>query len=315
MITTIKHNNITWVNIESPTSKEIAEIAENFNIHPLIAEELASPTVRSKVDVYNDSLYLILHFPIYDPVNQTSMSREVDFVIGKDYLITSEYFCFEPLKEFIKEFQNQEILRNKYFNKHPGFLVFYIIKELYEFSLRQLDHIHIKINRIEEHIFNGEEKKMVKNISLIKRDILDFRRAIYSHDTVLKSFEDHGKEIFGQSFTPYLDALSGELAKVKNITESNKETIEALQETNESLLSNKTSETMKTLTILAFITFPLTLFSNIFSMNAVFMPIIGHPFDFWIIVGVMAVATIGMLFFFKKRKPEKKTDYCRRKRV
>ncbi len=302
MITTIKHNNITWVNIEAPTSKEITEIAGEFNIHPLIAEELMSPTVRSKVDAYQDSLYLILHFPIYDPASQTSVSHEVDFVIGKNFLITSEYLCFEPLKELIKDSQSQKAFRDKYFEKHPGLLLFYIIKELYEFSLRQLDHVHIKISRIEEHIFNGEEKKMVKNISLIKRDVLDFRRAIYSHDTVLKSFEEHSREIFGQSFAPYLDALNGELAKVRNITESNKETIEALQETNESLLSNKTSETMKTLTILAFITFPLTLFSNIFSMNAVFMPIIGHPFDFWIIVGVMAVATIGMLFFFKKKK-------------
>ncbi len=302
MITTIKHNNISWVNIESPTSKEVMEIADEFHIHPLVAEELTSPTVRSKVDIYQDCLYLILHFPIYDPVSQTSVSQEVDFVIGKNFLVTSEYLCFEPLKEFINDAQKQEDLKNKYFGEHPGFLVFHILKELYEFSLRQSDHIHVKISRIEEHIFKGEEKEMVKKISLIKRDILDFRRAIYPHDTVLKSFEEHGKEFFGKNFVPYLSAINGELAKVRNITESNKETIEALQETNESLLSNRTNEIMKNLTIMAFITFPLALFSNIFSMNTLFTPIVGHKFDFWIIVGIMVTAVISMLVLFEKKK-------------
>lgn len=302
MLTTIKHGEITWIKLDSPSAKEVADLSGQFPVHPLIAEELISPTVRPKVDVYKDTLYLILHFPVFDSATQTSVSREIDFVIGKNFLLTANFGRLEPLEEILKQSQSEKSFQEKNFKEHAGFLVFLILKELYEFSLRQLDHIHVKVDISEEQIFNGNEEEMVKKISLIKRDILDFCRIVYPHGAVLNSLEDCGKTFFGENFTPYLNVLTGDYMKVKNLAEENKETIEALQQTNESMLSTKTNKIMKTLTIMAFITFPLTLLSNIFSMNTRYTPIIGSTADFWIIVGGMTVATLGMLLVFKKKK-------------
>lgn len=302
MLTTIKHGEITWIKLDSPSAKEVADLSIQFPLHPLVAEELISPTIRPKVDVYKDTLYLILHFPVFDVASQTSVSREIDFVIGKNFLLTANFGQLDPLEEILKQAQSKISFQEKNFKEHAGFLVFTILKELYEFSLRQLDHIHVKVDISEEQIFNGNEEEMVKKISLIKRDILDFCRIVYPHGAVLNSLEECGKKIFGENFTPYLNVLTGDYMKVKNLAEGNKETIEALQQTNESMLSTKTNKIMKTLTILAFITFPLTLLSNIFSMNTRSTPIVGSNADFWIIVGGMMVATLSMLFVFKKKK-------------
>jgi len=302
MLTKIEHKKVTWAHLESPSAKEVDGLSKSFYIHPLIAEELISPTLRPKVDAYNDSIYLILHFPVYNPVSQINLNCEIDFVIGKDFLITAQYGPLAPLEDFVKDIQAKKEMREKNFSKHAGILAFHIIKELYEFSLRQLDHLHVKINKTEENIFTGQEKKMVKKISFIKKEILDFRRTIYLHGTVLNSFEIHGIKFFNKDFGHYMGVLLGEYIKIKNLIESNKETIDSLYATNESLLTNKTNEIMKTLTIMAFITFPLMLFSGIFGMNTVSTPIVGIRLDFWIIIFLMVVATISMFAYFKKKK-------------
>jgi magnesium transporter len=305
MITTIKHKKITWINIESPSAKEVSELAKKYDIHPLVAEELISPTMRPKVDVYENNLYLILHFPSDKescPTCLTSVGSEIDFVIGKDFLITAHYCKFPSLEMFLRDAKAKKSFREEHFKKHAGILAFNILRELYDHSLRELEQVYIKINRAEEEIFKGMEKQMVKKLSLLKRDVLDFRRAMYPHEGVVKSFESQGEKFFGKSFRHYLGFLSGEYTKVRSLIDNNREMINTLHQTNESLLTTKTNEVMKVLTILAFITFPLMLLSGIFGMNTVSTPIIGIRGDFWIITGVMLLATFGMFLYFKSKK-------------
>jgi magnesium transporter len=217
-------------------------------------------------------------------------------------LITAQYSTFPPLETFIKNAKAKIKYKEEHFQNHAGFLAFKILKELYSFSVGHLDQLYLKINKIEKEIFDGNEKAIVKKISFLKRDILDFRRTIYPHDSVLASFEQSGKEFFGEDFSHYINFLSGEHIKIKNLIESGKEIIETLHETNESLLSTKTNEVIKILTILAFITFPLMLLSGIFGMNTESTPIIGIRGDFWIITMAMLAATLSMFVYFKKKK-------------
>ena len=74
-----------------------------------------------------------------------------------------------------------------------------------------------------------------------------------------------------------------------------------LRETNNSLLATKQNEIMKVITIMAFSTFPLALIADIFGMGAVATPLLGHPFDFWIILGFMGIVGLAFLAYFHRR--------------
>ncbi|MBU1092045.1 magnesium transporter CorA family protein [Patescibacteria group bacterium] len=309
MKTIIKHENLTWISLFSPSAEEVAEISKKYTIHPLVAEELISLTMRPKVDVYAGILYLILHFPFVTVPKQPEISHEIDFVIGKDFLITAHYLPAQPLEKFIQGCKTQESFRKQYFGKNASFLAISILKELYNITIRQLDTMNIKINKVEKMIFEGEEKKMVKEISMLKRDVLDFQTTLYPHESVLSSLEEtyienkkKQKDFFEKDFEHYLNTIIGEFTKIKNSIKNSKDTLETLRETNESLLSTKTNEVMKVLTIMAFITFPLMLLSSIFGMNTVNTPVVGIRGDFWIIAGAMLTATTGMFLYFKKKK-------------
>lgn len=303
MISTYKHKNLTWIDLESPTPDEVKSLMRKYSIHPLVAEELLKPTLRPKVDVYKNFIYLILHFPIFEHDRKTSISYEIDFVIGKNFLITAHYKTITPLYEITKIFEVGSMLGEDHFTKNTGVLVFFIIRQLYEFALRQLDHIQLKIDGIEENMFKDYEQEMVEVISCVRRDVLDFQRSIYSHESILSSLGRAGEKFFGSDFIHYTNNMAGELIRIKSLLENCKATIESLQATNDSLLTDKTNDIMRILTVMAFATFPLMLFAALFGMsNMVSMPIVGAKGDFWIILGMMLIAACAMFFFFKRKK-------------
>lgn len=295
----IKSSNLTWIDIYKPEEKDIIYLKENFNFHPLILKELLVPTLRPKVESYDHYLYMVLHFPVYDPRLKFTKAREIDFLITKDAVITARYEEIKPFNLFMEKVEKEN--NHSYFSKTPAHLIYYIIKELYDLSSEQLNHIEIKIDKSEDKIFKGKEKEMLRGLSVLKREVLDFRRIVKPQGITLESLSARGVESFGEELEPYFSDIMGEYEKVCSRIEDYKETIEALDKTNNSLLAAKTNEIMKVLTIFATITFPLTLVANIFGMNTSTLPLAGKVYDFWVIMGIMAVATALMFIYFKRK--------------
>src|SRR3989338_7520817 len=96
---TIEKNGITWFNLESPTEEEISKISEKFPLHPFIKSELVKPTFQPKINIYNNVVYLILQFPIFNEKMRISRRQEIDFVIGEKFMLTASYAGFLPIQD------------------------------------------------------------------------------------------------------------------------------------------------------------------------------------------------------------------------
>ncbi|MBD3282404.1 MAG: hypothetical protein GF387_02230 [Candidatus Portnoybacteria bacterium] len=300
----LKIQELTWVDMIDPDKKDIDHLGKEYNIHPVVLKELVSPTLRPKVEHYEHYLFMVLHFPIYDTKEKTTRAVELDFIITKNTLITIRYGKIEPLKSFWGKCRSDN--QYLYFQNSPALLLHCILEELNQFSLRQIDHITKKINGIEKNIFKPKNSKgeasLVEKISLIRRDILDFRRTIKPQSSILKSLKVRGVEYFGGDLEPYFSDIIGDHMRVWDLLENHKETIESLQEANDSMLSNRANMIMKILTIFAVIVFPLTLLAAIFGMNTTYLPIVGTRHDFWIILSFMLFGTAFMIVLFKRKK-------------
>lgn len=294
MISRYRYRDIVWVDMESPTHEEVRAIMDEFDIHPVVADELLSSSLRPKVDHHENFIYLILHFPVLRHTHK-GRTQEVDFVIGKKFLITVHYELLDPLHKFSKVFEVNSILDKSEIGEHAGFLFFYMIRKLYGSLMHELSVVGENLRRIEEHIFNGREREMVVELSMNHRDVLEFHRALRLHRGVLSSLAIACEEFFGAGFKHYTENILGEYFKVNELLEDQKEILEELRTTNDSLLSTKTNEVIKLLTVVSFLMLPATLIGQIFGMNNEHMPIVGHPYDFWIIVGVMF--TVGLVTF------------------
>ncbi|HRY30958.1 MAG TPA: CorA family divalent cation transporter [Candidatus Paceibacterota bacterium] len=305
MIYEYKHKNITWVDLENPTTEEIKNIADRFDIDPMVAGELLIPTLRSRVDYYKDYIYLILLFPISSASsieNSNEKVQEVDFIIGEKFIITTRYSAVDALLEFSKVFEVHSILNKGNMSNHAGYIFYYMLQFLYKSLLNRLANIRDLLSDIENKIFSGNEKTMVKEISKIDRFLLNYSECTSLHKDVLESFSVVGEKFFKDDFSYYLHSIIGEYLKVKNEMTGIKEYLAELRNTNDSLLSTKQNEIMKVLTVINFIFLPLALIAALFNMNTETLPIVGAPNDFYIILGVMAVLTILMFLYFKRKK-------------
>ena len=301
MLTRYMHKGLTWVDLESPTRDEVLAIVAEFDLRPLVGEDMLMPSTRARTELHGHYMYVVLHFPVLRHAHK-NREQEIDFVIGKNFLVTARYDTIDPLHKFAKVFETTSVLSDSAQEPHAGLVFFSMLKVLYRSIDHELDQIRHRLRFIEEHIFVGEEVSMVTNISKASRDLLNLRQIIEPHREILHSLETEGPQFFGADFAPFLHTLGNEYFRVHNHLMREIESLHELRETNNSLLSTKQNETMKIFTIMAFTTFPLTLIATIFGMGTKYTPIIGTPGDFWIVIGLMVLAVTAMFAFFRSRK-------------
>lgn len=302
MIARYEHKDLVWLDVESPSEEEVHSLTEEFNIHPLAAEEMRAPSLRPKVDFYRDMLYLVLHFPAFKHSHGNSHRQEMDFIIGKKYLLTVRYDEIDAMHEFSKEFEVNSILEKREIGDHAGYLFYLLLKKLYRSLMHELEHIEHRLEEVEARIFNGDEEKMVVALSGISRDLLNFKQVIRGHEEILRSFEHIGAKFFGEGFSPHIGAILGEYARVGSALEGQKETLHELRSTNDSLLSAKINGVMRTLTAVTFATFPPAFIAWMFSMRVEHLPIVGADGDFWILFMLMLLSTFATFAFFAHKK-------------
>ena len=301
MVTRYTRKSLTWVDLTSPTGGEVRALMDEFDIHPIIADELLSPSIKQKAEIKDSHLYLVIHVPMFRD-GRVGTTQEVDFIVGRNVLITTRYEAVDKLHAFAKEFERDTMLGHASTGPLGSHLLFHMIEWLYRDLSDELDTMREVLERIEERIFRGKEKEMVFELSNSSRAILDFRRALLPHKELLASIELMGGKLFGADFAFYARTLQGHQAKLFAQLEQLRDLLLELRGTNDSLLSTKQNETMRILTIMALLTFPLALFVAIFDIDAKYNPIIGLPYDFWIIVGAVIVAACLMLWYFKHKR-------------
>ncbi len=299
----IQHKDTAWLQLFRPKAKDLQMLKEKFGFHAITLNELKKPSIRAKVERYKDYLFMVIHFPIYDPKEKTVKPGELDFLITKHALTltTIRYNKIPALHELEEQIEQDEEMREKCF-KDPIKLLYQILSANFDFSLRQLDHIKLNIDKVEKDIYRGHERKMVEEISFLLRDILDFKRIVKFHGEILKSLEKEVVKLFGTKYRPYLASLQGQFQKVSNILEAHAESVNILHDTNKTLLTTKTNEAMKLLSIIAVFTFPLTLLATIFTWHTRILPIVGTRYDFWVLIGIFIAIALSMYAYFKHKK-------------
>ncbi|HVU75837.1 MAG TPA: CorA family divalent cation transporter [Candidatus Paceibacterota bacterium] len=300
MLKRFEHNGLTWVDLESPTRDEVVKTAAEFSLEASVAEELLLPSAKPRAEFHDGHLLVVMHFPAIRH-SHVSKAQEVDFVIGGTFIITAHYDPVDPLHKFSKVFEVNSVLGKSEIGEHAGHLFFSMLKKLYRSVEHELENVHSELDHIEEHIFSGEEVRMVAAISRASRDLMNLRQTIEPHRDLLEEIQESGPQFFGQDFAPYLKRLTNEYYRVHSHIMRSIESARELRKTNDSLLTTKQNETMKVLTMMSFFTFPLALLVAILGLDVVGNPVRTLHDAFWVIAAIV-VGVAGFMFWFFKRQ-------------
>ena len=297
----VEQGGLRWINIERPGAVDRAWLEEHFEFHPLDHEDVMSRNQRPKIDEYPDYLFIVLHFPVFDKAVGRLNAGELDMFIGPDYLITLPNTALKPVDYLFERCRNSEEVRESLFSKGPGFLLYKIVDECFDYCFPMLRKMGNKLDRIEEDIFEGRSDEIVREISNAKQEIVGFRKIIRPQRSVLGDLERNKQRYLAEDMDVYFDDVVDASERIWDMLENYKEVVEALEETNESVLSHRVNDVLKALTAISVVVLPLTLVASIWGMN-VGVPGQGTDGAFWAIIGFMVALLGGMLAFFRSRK-------------
>src|SRR3954465_9874689 len=284
---------LRWINIERPRSVDQAWLEGRFEFHPLDYEDVFSRNQRPKVDEYDDYLFIVLHFPRYDKTVARLNAAEVDIFVGADYLITLPNEEMQPIDYLFERCRSNEELRESLFSKGAGYLLYKIVDDCVDASFPMLRKMGNKLERIEEEIFEGNSAEVVRDISNVKQEIINFRKIVRPQRSALRDLERTKARYIAEDLDIYFEDIQDASERVWDMLENYKEVVEGLEGTNESALAHRTNEVFRVLTAFSVIILPLTLVASVWGMN-VRVPGQGSIHAFWIIVVAMVLLLGGL---------------------
>lgn len=296
----IAHGDVRWLNLERPREADREWLEREFGFHPLAIEDIASRNQRPKLDAYDDYLFIVLHFPVFDKSQDRLLTAELDLFVGPDYLITLPDQNLPPLAAMFERYRQREQVREDVFSNGTGYLLYKIVDTCVDASFPMLRRMGDKLDRLEDDIFEGRSAEIVRELSNAKQEIINFRRVMRPMRAVLRDLERTKQRYISDEMDIYFDDITDAAERIWDVLENYKEVAEALEDSNESVLSHRLNESLRVLTAFSVAMLPLTLIASIGGMN-VRLPGDGTITEFWAIIATMVVVLAGVLFFFRRR--------------
>jgi magnesium transporter len=300
-IETIKWGKITWLNIEKPTRADMDYLAKNYLFNLFDLEDCLSRIERPKIDEYQNYLFLVLQFPVFRKESLVTTPSQVSIFIGDGFLVTVHTGDLKPLANLFNDCQQNERAREEHMARSSGYLLYRILDRLVDYCFPILNKVIANVEDAEDRLFSETAHDTVREISLLRRDIMAFRRIIRHQPDIIKSLEVRDYLFLREDLDVYFGDIGDHIGKISETLDEYKEVVEGLNDTSDSLFSHRTNEVMKMLTILGTVILPLLVISGLFGMN-VPLPFQESAFAFLFIILVTLCISGGMLAYFRYRR-------------
>jgi magnesium transporter len=304
----LESDGLTWLHLDAPTHDEVQLLAARFGWHPLDVEDVLSRRERPKVDVYIEDesagyLFAVLHFPVYNAGVGRLDAGEIDVFVGSDYLVTLPNVELKPVTRLFERLDANAELRHNLFSRGSGRLLYEVLDDLYDYCFPILDKIALKLRQIDEEIdeVTPRAKERVRDIHKVKQEIISYRKIVRPQRPTLRQLERQIERFLPQELELYFDDIVDASERIWDNLDNYKEVVEALEDTNESLISHQQNDILYVLTIFSVVMLPLTFLTGFFGMNVKF-PGFNTVHGFLATVSLMVVAIVGMLGFFRWKR-------------
>lgn len=300
-INTIAHGGYRWVAIDKVDEEAIEFLRTNFRFHNLDLEDVRGAVQHSKLDVYKHYFFLVAHFPEGTNSGMRLRANEIDIFVERKTIVTIPNREVPYLQNLITRLERNPKARGDFFKNGTAFLCYRILKGIYTFSFNPLlDHIALQVHDMEERLNAPNSKRFLLDLTAIRRDILDLRRMVEPQRFVMRDLAALNTDFADHEMAPYFDDLRDLLDRIWSLTDSYREVVASLAATKDSLISNRTTEIIRVLTVISVSFLPLTLLTGIYGMNLSNLPLADHPTTVWFLFAFIAGFLVLILAILKK---------------
>ena len=285
-----------WLHFDTPTEDELDFLKENFAIHHLTIEDIVNQNQRPKIEPFENYVYLAIH-PLRREAKWEIEPSELDLLLGRGWIVSVHY---GPLPGLIDNSQLHERIPAA-LARGADFLLYTLVDLVVDSYFPILDDVEDEIDSLEDRLLLRAHPGVMNRLLSLKRSIVHIRRAVTPQREVLNQLTRHDFPFVRPENLVYFRDVYDHLIRIAEELDSLRDILSSVLEIHLASTSNQLNETMKRLTAYGTIFVVITAVAGIYGMNFKFMPELEWRYGYFVVLGVMAVISLGLYFYFKKR--------------
>ncbi|HSY20368.1 MAG TPA: magnesium/cobalt transporter CorA [Candidatus Acidoferrales bacterium] len=300
-------NLFLWVDLENPNQAEWKEVLEKiFHFHPLSIEDCVQPSPSPKVeeyspkegDLFTQYLFMVIHAVDYDRKDGCFATSELDFFLGKNFLVT---YHEKPLRS-VSSVEERAVNGTMGIARAPDRVAHSLLDALVDNYKPALDELGLEIAELEQEALQKPTKETLNKILQVKKEVMHLRRIIGPQREVLGRFAQGDFKLVRPTLVPYFRDVYDGLFQIGELAQSYADSLTGILQVYLNMSSNQTGEVVKLLTLITVITTPLMMIGTWYGMNFKDMPELDYKHAYPIAGAAMILSTIATYLYFKMRK-------------
>jgi magnesium transporter len=291
---------VTWINVQSPTAEELAELVREMDLDRNDAEFVAQSHLRPEVTIKPQYVLLMIHVPVFDRKLRVTQGVPLYFIVRERQLYSLHYEPIISLDKIRQRFEKSPEVQEEYFDDDASGLCLYLVASLYDGAFRKLEKLTKHIDIAEDAVFRGNERKMVEEISVLTRDVMDFRKIIRPQTSLFSQTPQH--QFLTEENGSKWRRIHGQLMKMWELLEGMFESVRELSNTNFTLLQHKENELLRLLTMYSIVVIPMLIVTDPFFSPRSATATMIDKLVFWVVLGILLIALLSILWHFRKKK-------------
>jgi magnesium transporter len=288
----------TWIDVEGLGDEALLrELAVMFHIHPLALEDVANAPQRPKAEEYDEHLLLVARMARLNDEMELDIEQVAMFV-GSNYVLSfgeRPGDVLDPVRNRIKD--GKGAIRGG----GPGYLAYAILDCIIDAYYPVIERLSAKLEKLEDRVLVAPTPRLLDQLNRIKTDLVLLRRGVWPQLETLNRLLRETNPFLGDNVQVYLRDPTDHCAQLVDVIDSHRELVNGLLNTYLSVVSNRTNEVMKVLTIMSSIFIPLTFMAGIYGMNFDFMPELHQPWAYPVLLGSMLAVALVLVYYFWRR--------------
>ena len=292
--------SITWINIDGLHDIDIiAKIGNEFNLHPLIMEDILHTNQRPKMDDFESYLFVVLRILYYNKAENEIISEQLSLILWKNIVISfqeSTRDIFDPVKERIRKDKGR--IRKM----GADFLLYALIDTVVDNYLIVLENINERVEELEEQLINNPEPGTLEDIHNFKRELIFLKKSLWPLRDLIGTLVRGESGLIQAKTTIFFKDVYDHTIHMIDTVETYRDLVSGMMEVFLTSVSNRMNEVMKILTVIATVFIPLTFIAGVYGMNFNNMPELTWKYGYFIIWIIMFLIGVFMFVWFKKKK-------------
>jgi magnesium transporter len=289
---------VVWLDLDRPGQPEAALLRDVFQIHEVAIEDALAEVHHPKIETYGHFLYLILHAIEAGPKHEGFVTHDVDFFLGRNFLITVHQGPFQALEALEHVCERHPVVMSE----GPGSLLHRLVDRLVAAYNPEVDALEARIEKLEAAVFRQSRRDPLREIIGFKGDVASLRRVTRPQRDAISRLARREFPQVNETLTYRFRDVYDQLVRLSEAALFLQDRVTGLLDAYLSLQSNRLNQVMKVLTVIATIFMPLTVVTGLYGMNVPLPAYPGAPpTQFWWIVVMMLTLSLAMLWVFRRK--------------